>query len=55
MLDTAEGPANVLLENHVKITQKMFDAFGEDFETTSNGRQIHEICTPATEHKPLCG
>lgn len=35
--DTDEGPANVQLELHTKITQKEFDAFGEDFETTKKG------------------
>lgn len=35
--DTDEGPANIQLELHTKITQKEFDAFGEDFETTKKG------------------
>ena len=35
--DDGKGPANILLENNVKITQKHFDDFGEDFEKTKNG------------------
>lgn len=35
--DADEGPANIQLELHTKITQKEFDAFGEDFETTKKG------------------
>ena len=34
-LDSEDGPANIQLELHTKITQKEFDAFGEDFETTN--------------------
>ena len=30
--DTAERKANILLKNHVKITQKVVDAGGSDFE-----------------------
>ncbi|MCL5611675.1 MAG: hypothetical protein M1485_03850 [Chloroflexi bacterium] len=33
--DSEDGPANIQLELHTKITQKEFDAFGEDFETTN--------------------
>ncbi len=32
-----DGPANIQLELHTKITQKEFDAFGEDFNTTKHG------------------
>lgn len=35
--DTENKPANILLEQNVKITQKHFDEFGEDFEKTKNG------------------
>ena len=35
--DTEEGPANILLENHVKITQRDIDAWGEDYEKTKSG------------------
>ncbi|MBW6471803.1 MAG: DEAD/DEAH box helicase family protein, partial [Anaerolineaceae bacterium] len=31
------GPPNVLLENHIKLTEKMLDEWGEDFEKTSDG------------------
>jgi type I restriction enzyme, R subunit len=37
MLDDKNGKANVLLENHVKITRKDFDKWGDDFEHTSSG------------------
>ncbi len=33
----ANGPANIQLELHTKITQYQLDAFGEDFETTNHG------------------
>lgn len=35
--DSPEGPANIILEDHTKITQADIDAFGEDFETTKHG------------------
>jgi len=35
--DDANGNANILLENHIKITQQDIDAFGNDFEKTRNG------------------
>ena len=35
--DNEQGKANVLLENHVKITKHDLDEFGEDFQTTKNG------------------
>lgn len=35
--DSEDGPANIQLELHTKITQKEFDAFGEDFESTRHG------------------
>lgn len=37
LLDSAREPANVILENHVKITQTWMDSAGEDFEKTSSG------------------
>jgi len=36
-LDTAEGNANILLENNVKLTSTSLNELGEDFEKTSNG------------------
>jgi type I restriction enzyme R subunit len=35
--DTADGPANIQLELHTKITEKEFDALGDDFESTRHG------------------
>lgn len=35
--DTADGPANILLENHIKVSQQDIDALGNNFEKTRNG------------------
>src|SRR6186713_6637 len=35
--DTAEGNANIILENRARLTQTELDEFGEDFEQTKNG------------------
>ena len=35
--DNEAGPANVLLENRIKITRREIDAWGEDYERTKNG------------------
>nr|WP_133700941.1 DEAD/DEAH box helicase family protein [Roseateles toxinivorans] len=35
--DDEHGPANIVLEPKVKLTQAQVDAMGKDFETTSNG------------------
>lgn len=37
LLDNAQGKANVVLENNVKITKEAIDEFGENFEKVSNG------------------
>lgn len=37
LIDDTTGPANVVLENNVKITYIVADDMGEDFEKTSNG------------------
>lgn len=37
LLDSADDKANVLFENNVKITKEEIDAWGENFEKTSNG------------------
>jgi type I restriction enzyme R subunit len=37
LTDGKEGKANVVLESHIKITKKVQDEWGEDFEHTSNG------------------
>ena len=35
--DTPAGAANIALEPKVKLTQTQVDAFGNNFETSSNG------------------
>ena len=35
--DDENGPANIQLEPHVKITKKDIDSFGEDFEKSEDG------------------
>ena len=35
--DDAEGKANIILENNVKITESHIDTLGENFETSKNG------------------
>ena len=35
--DDAEGKANIVLENNVKITESHIGTLGENFETTKNG------------------
>ena len=35
--DSDLGPANVLLENHVKLTRQSYNDMGEDFEQTAKG------------------
>jgi len=35
--DDENGPANISLENNVKITKTEFDSYGNDFEKTVNG------------------
>lgn len=37
LLDTAKEPANVILENYVKVTHESLNEMGEDFEQTSKG------------------
>jgi len=37
LIDDDHGPANVVLENHVKMTRSLLDAYGNDFEKTING------------------
>jgi len=50
--DGAEGKANVLLENHVKITQKDIDAWGNDYEKTKSGSL--DFLLLDGNNKPLC-
>lgn len=35
--DEDSKPANIVLESNTKITRQQLDAFGDDFEKTSNG------------------
>ncbi|MDR2601974.1 MAG: restriction endonuclease subunit R, partial [Spirochaetaceae bacterium] len=35
--DSAEGKANVLLENNVKLTKTVINKWGDDFDKTVNG------------------
>lgn len=37
LIDEANGPANVVLENNVRITHTVADGMGEDFEKTTSG------------------
>ena len=37
LIDDNRGPANVVLENHVRMTKSSVDAYGNDFEKTVDG------------------
>lgn len=50
--DNEEGPANILLENHVKITQQEIDAWGNDFEKTKSGSL--DFLLVNDHNKPIC-
>lgn len=50
--DTPAGKANILLENHVKITQQAIDAWGNDYEKTKNGAL--DFLLLDSDHKPIC-
>lgn len=50
--DNEHGKANILLENHVKITQKEIDAWGNDYEKTSNGSL--DFLLVDSNNKPIC-
>ncbi|MAN03884.1 MAG: restriction endonuclease subunit R [Owenweeksia sp.] len=50
--DTEEGPANVLLENRVKITQQLIDAWGEDYEKVKGGSL--DFLLLDSDNKPIC-
>src|SRR5688572_11069750 len=50
--DNEEGPANILLENHVKITQKEIDAWGNDYEKTKGGSL--DFLLVDSNNKPYC-
>ena len=50
--DNEEGQANILLENHVKITQQEVDAWGNDFEKTKTGSL--DFLLVDNNNKPIC-
>ena len=50
--DNEEGKANILLENHVKITQHEVDAWGNDFEKTKSGSL--DFLLVDSNNKPIC-
>jgi type I restriction enzyme R subunit len=50
--DSKEGGANILLENHVKITQNEIDAWGNDYEKTKNGSL--DFLLVDSNNKPVC-
>ena len=50
--DDEKGPANILLENHVKITQKEIDAWGNDYEKTKSGSL--DFLLLDSDNKPCC-
>lgn len=52
LLDDEHGEANVLLENHVKITQQDVDAWGNDFEKTKSGSL--DFLLVDNYKKPIC-
>lgn len=51
-LDSEEGPANILLENRVKITQSQVDAWGNDFEKVKSGSL--DFLLVDNHGKPIC-
>ena len=50
--ENAQGPANILLENQVKITQQEIDAWGNDYERTKNGAL--DFLLLDSHNKPVC-
>jgi type I restriction enzyme, R subunit len=50
--DDGDKLANILLENKVKITQKLIDAWGEDYEKTKNGSL--DFLLVDNNGKPIC-
>lgn len=50
--DNEQGPANILLENRVKITQQEQDAWGNDFEKINDGAL--DFLLVDTNNKPIC-
>lgn len=50
--DNEQGLANILLENHVKITQNEVDAWGNDFEKVKSGSL--DFLLVDSNNKPIC-
>jgi type I restriction enzyme, R subunit len=50
--DNEQGKSNILLENHVKITQQEVDAWGNDFEETKSGSL--DFLLVDSNNKPIC-
>jgi type I restriction enzyme, R subunit len=50
--DEEKGPANILLENHVKINQQEIDAWGNDYEKTKAGSL--DFLMVDSNNKPIC-
>ena len=50
--DDENGPANILLENYVKITQKEIDTWGNDYEKTKSGSL--DFLLVDSSNKPFC-
>ena len=50
--DNEEGKANILLENHIKITQEEIDAWGNDYEKTKHGSL--DFLLVDSDNKPIC-
>lgn len=50
--DNENGKANILLENHVKVTQMEIDAWGNDYEKTSKGSL--DFLLVDSNNKPIC-
>jgi type I restriction enzyme, R subunit len=50
--DNEQGNANILLENHVKITQTVIDAWGNDYEKVKNGSL--DFLLLDSNNRPIC-
>jgi type I restriction enzyme R subunit len=50
--DDVHGSANILLENHVKITQTEIDDWGNDYEKVKNGSL--DFLLVDSNNKPIC-
>ncbi len=50
--DDEGGPANILLENYVKITQKEIDAWGNDYEQITGGSL--DFLLFDSNNQPIC-